>query len=453
MDNNFDLIVIGAGSGGLAAAKRAASYGAKVAIIEGSKIGGTCVIRGCVPKKLMVYAANSNNNIKNSLGYGISFENLTFNSEILLKNVKDEVSRLSEMHSNSLSKFKVKIFNGWGSFIDKNHVEISCPKTGRIINKIRGERILISVGGKSKQLNISGTEFLWSSNELFELNKFPESILIVGGGYIACEFACIFRNLGIDVTQVIRSNKLLNGFDKDLSASLKDTITSSGIDLLFNEELASVSKKREALEIKFKSGIKRIFNSVLVAAGRTPNLDILKLDPIGFEMDGEYLKVNEYNQTNIKNIFAIGDIIDRPNLTPVAIEQGRVFADNYYGGLSRFVNYKFVPKAVFTIPELASVGLTEEEAIEKYSEENIKIFKCKFVPMSNTFKKNKNKSMLKLIVNKTDDKILGCHMFGEASSEIVQMASIALNAGVTKKEFDITMALHPTVSEEFVTMY
>ena len=453
MDNNFDLIVIGAGSGGLAAAKRAASYGAKVAIIEGSKIGGTCVIRGCVPKKLMVYAANSNNNIKNSLGYGISFENLTFNSEILLKNVKDEVSRLSEMHSNSLSKFKVKILNGWGSFIDKNHVEISCPKTGRIINKIRGERILISVGGKSKQLNISGTEFLWSSNELFELNKFPESILIVGGGYIACEFACIFRNLGIDVTQVIRSNKLLNGFDKDLSASLKDTITSSGIDLLFNEELASVSKKREALEIKFKSGIKRIFNSVLVAAGRTPNLDILKLDPIGFEMDGEYLKVNEYNQTNIKNIFAIGDIIDRPNLTPVAIEQGRVFADNYYGGLSRFVNYKFVPKAVFTIPELASVGLTEEEAIEKYSEENIKIFKCKFVPMSNTFKKNKNKSMLKLIVNKTDDKILGCHMFGEASSEIVQMASIALNAGVTKKEFDITMALHPTVSEEFVTMY
>ena len=453
MDNNFDLIVIGAGSGGLAAAKRAASYGAKVCIIEGSKIGGTCVIRGCVPKKLMVYAASSNNNIKNSSGYGISYKDLTFNSEILLKNVKNEVSRLSELHLNSLSKFNVKVFNGWGSFIDQNHIEISCPSTGKRINEIWGERILISVGGKSKRLNIPGTEFLWSSNDLFELNNFPDSILIVGGGYIACEFACIFRNLGIEVTQVIRSSNLLNGFDADLSTSLKDTILSSGIDLLFNEELASVSKKRDALEINFKSGIKRLFNSVLVAAGRTPNLDNLKLYSIGLEMEGEYLKVNEYNQTSKNNIFAIGDIIDRPNLTPVAIEQGRVFADNYYGGLSRLVNYKFVPKAVFTIPELASVGLTEEEAIEKYSEDNIKIFKCKFVPMSNTFKNMKNKSMLKLIVNKTDDKILGCHIFGEASSEIIQMASIALNAGVTKKEFDITMALHPTVSEEFVTMY
>ncbi len=453
MDNNFDLIVIGAGSGGLAAAKRASSYGATVAIVEGSKIGGTCVIRGCVPKKLMVYAASSNNNIKNSSGYGISFKDLSFNSKRLLRNVKDEVSRLSEMHLNSLSKLNVKVFNGWGSFIDQNNIEISCPNTGKSINKIRGERILISVGGKSKQLDIKGTEFLWSSNELFELDSFPSSILIVGGGYIACEFACIFRNLGIDVTQVIRSDNLLNGFDIDLSTSLKDTIISSGIDLLFNEELTSVIKKRASLEINFKSGLKRIFKSVLVAAGRTPNLDGLKLDSISLEMNGEYLKVNEYNQTNKKNIFAIGDIIDKPNLTPVAIEQGRVFADNYYGGLSRFVNYKFIPKAVFTIPELASVGLTEEEAIEKYSKENIRIFKCKFVPMSNTFKNKKNKSMLKLIVNKTDDKILGCHMFGEASSEIIQMASVALNVGVTKKEFDMTMALHPTVSEEFVTMY
>ncbi len=453
LDNNFDLIVIGAGSGGLAAAKRAASYGAKVAIIEGSKIGGTCVIRGCVPKKLMVYAASSKNNIKNSSGYGISFKNLAFNSEILLKNVKDEVSRLSEMHLNALSKLNVKVFNGWGSFIDQNHIKISCPNSGKIINKIRGERILISVGGKSKQLDILGTEFLWSSDDLFEINSFPDSVLIIGGGYIACEFACIFRNLGIDVTQVIRSNNLLNGFDKDLSDSLKDTIISSGIDLLFNEELASVSKKEDTLEISFKSGLKRVFSSALVAAGRIPNLDNLELDSVGLEMNGKYLKVNEYNQTNKKNIFAIGDIIDRPNLTPVAIEQGRVFSDNYYGDLSRLVNYKFVPKAVFTIPELASVGLNEDEAIKKYSKDNIRIFKCKFVPMSNTFKNKKNKSMLKLIVRKNDDKILGCHMFGDASSEIIQMASIALNIGVTKKDFDITMALHPTVSEEFVTMY
>ena len=453
MDNNFDLVVIGAGSGGLAAAKRAASYGAKVCIVEGNRIGGTCVIRGCVPKKLMVYAASSNNSIKNSEGYGISFRDISFDSEILLKNVKNEVSRLSEIHLNSLLKLNVKIFNGWGTFIDENNIEIICSKTGKNVGKVRGKRILISVGGKPKRLEIPGSEYTWSSNEVFELNGFPGSILIVGGGYIACEFACIFKNLGIDVTQVIRSDNLLNGFDNDLSASTKETILSSGIDLLPNEELTSVSKKKGALEINFKSGLKKLFDNVLVATGRIPNLNNLKLGSIGLEMNGSYLKVNKYNQTNKKNIFAIGDIIDKPNLTPVAIEQGRVFADNYYGGLSRTVNYNFVPKAVFTIPELASVGLTEEEAIDKYTKENIKIFKCKFVPMSNTFKKNKIKNMLKLIVKKSDDKVIGCHMSGEASSEIIQMASVALMTGATKKEFDTTMALHPTVSEEFVTMY
>ena len=453
MNNIFDLVVIGAGSGGLAAAKRAASHGAKVALIEGSKIGGTCVIRGCVPKKLMVYAAIANNNIKNSNGYGISLSDISFDSEILLKNVKNEVSRLSEIHFNSLQKLNIKVFTGWGHFVDQNHIDIVCPSTGKSVCKIRGEKILIAVGGKPNTLRITGSELLWSSNEVFELNNFPKSILIVGGGYIACEFACIFRNLGIDTTQVIRSNNLLNGFDNDLSSSLKEIMVSSGIDLLFNEELSSVIKKEDSLEVSFKSGLKKVFKNVLLATGRSPNLDNLKLDSVGLEMNGPYLKVNKHNQTNKKNIFAIGDIIDRPNLTPVAIEQGRVFADNYYGGLSRLVNYKFVPKAVFTIPELASVGLTEEEAIEKYSKENIRIFKCKFVPMSNTFKNKKNKSMLKLIVKKIDDKILGCHMLGEASSEIIQIAAVALNAGVTKKEFDITMALHPTVSEEFVTMY
>ncbi len=453
MDNNFDLVVIGAGSGGLAAAKRAALYGAKVAIVEGSKIGGTCVIRGCVPKKLMVYAASLNNNINNLEGCGISCEDNSFDSEILLKNVKSEVSRLSNMHLNSLSKLNINVFNGWGSFIDQNHIEITCPKTGKSLKRIRGEKILISVGGKPKKLKVSGSELLWSSNEIFELDRFPSSILIIGGGYIACEFACIFKNLGIDVTQVIRSNKLLNGFDIDLSSSLEETITSSGINLLFDEEVASANKEKNRIKINFKSGMRKTFENVLVAAGRAPNLETLNLESIGVKKNGLYLNVNENNQTNKKNIFAIGDIIDKPNLTPVAIEQGRVFADNYFGGLSRSVNYNFVPKAVFTIPELASVGLSEEEANAKYSKENIKIFKCKFVPMSNTFKKNKNKSMLKLIVNLKNDKVLGCHMFGEASSEIIQMASVALSAGVTKKEFDITMALHPTVSEEFVTMY
>ena len=453
MDNNFDLIVIGAGSGGLAAAKRAASYGAKVAIIEGSKVGGTCVIRGCVPKKLMVYAALANNNLMNSEGYGLSCGDISFNSEVLLQNIKKEVSRLSEMHLNSLTKLNVKVFNGWGKFVDQNHIEITCPRTSKIINRIRGEEILISVGGKPKRLSIQGNEFLWSSNDVFQLNRFPSSVLIVGGGYIACEFACIFNNLGIEVTQVIRSNGLLNGFDTDLSSTLRETIVSAGIKLLFNDELSKVSKIRDGLEMNLKSGLGISTDNALVATGREPNLDNLNLESIGLKKSGLYLKVNKYNQTNKKNIFAIGDITDKPNLTPVAIEQGRVFADNVFGGLSRIVNYNFIPKAVFTIPELATVGLSEKEAIEKYSQENIKICKCKFISMSNTFKNKKNKSMLKLIINKMDDRVLGCHMFGEASSEIIQMASVALNSGTTKKDFDMTMALHPSVSEEFVTMY
>ena len=453
MDNNFDLVVIGAGSGGLAAAKRAASYGAKVAIVEGSLIGGTCVIRGCVPKKLMVYAANSNNNILNSEGYGLFSRDIHFNSEILLQNIKKEVSRLSEIHLNSLTKLKVKVFNGWGNFVDKNHIAISCPKTKTIINKIRGEKILISVGGIPKKFDVQGAEFLWSSNDIFKLNRFPSSVLIVGGGYIACEFACIFKNLGIDVTQVIRSSTLLNGFDTDLSSSLEEVIKNAGINLIFNDELSKVNKIRNSLQINLKSGLIRSAENVLIATGRVPNFSNLNLESIGLKKSGIYLKVNKYNQTNKSNIFAIGDIIDKPNLTPVAIEQGRVFADNMFGGLSRIVNYKYIPKAVFTIPELATVGLTEKEAIEKFTKENIKIFKCKFTSMSNTFKNKKSKSMLKLIVNKKDDKVLGCHMFGETSSEIIQMAAVALNSRVTKKEFDMTMALHPSVSEEFVTMY
>ena len=453
MDNNFDLVVIGAGSGGLAAAKRAASYGAKVAIIEGSKIGGTCVIRGCVPKKLMVYAAMTNNNLINSKGYGLFPDNISFNSEVLLKNVRAEVSRLSEMHANSLSKLGIKIFEGWGKFIDQNHLEIICSTTKKIIKRISGEKILISVGGKPNKLPILGSELLWSSDEVFELEKFPKSLVIIGGGYIACEFACIFNNLGLDVTQVIRGPKLLNGFDNDLSSSLKETMDLSGITLLSKDQLISVNKKDNKLELLFKSGLIKLTDSVIGATGRSPNFDKLNLKVLGLDMNGIYLKVNKYNQTSKKNIFAIGDVIDRPNLTPVAIEQGRVFSDNNFGGLNRSINYQFIPKAVFTIPEIATVGLSETEAINIYSKDKIQIFKCKFVPMSNTFKNKKNKSMLKLIVNTDNDKVLGCHMFGETSSEIIQMVSIALNSGVTKKEFDITMALHPSVSEEFVTMY
>jgi len=451
--HNFDLIVIGAGSGGLAAAKRAAGYGANVAIIEGDQIGGTCVIRGCVPKKLMVYAANERSNMINSERNGLSFKNLSFDSSILLKNVKQEVARLSDLHYESLNKLDIKVFRGWGRFKDTDQVEIICPKTNKLLKTLKSKKILIAVGGKPKSLDIVGAEFAWSSNEIFDLNYFPKSLLIVGGGYIACEFSCIFNNLGTKVTQLVRSDKLLNGFDSDLSMSIQESMTSSGINLIFKDELVSISKNNENFDLIFKSGFSKKEENILIASGREPNIDNLNLDNVGLNMKGGFIEVNESNQSSQSTIFAIGDVIDKPNLTPVAIEQGRVFSDNYFGNKKRSISYKFVPKAVFTNPEISSVGLSEEESRDIYLNENIKVFKCKFTPMSNTFKKQKTKCMLKLIVNKLDDKVLGCHMFGETASEIIQMASIAINKGVTKREFDETMALHPTISEEFVTMY
>ena len=453
MEFEFDLIVVGAGSGGLAAAKRAASYGAKVAIIELNQIGGTCVIRGCVPKKLMVYAARSKKNMDSSEGYGLKNEGIDFASNILLKNIREEVSRLSDLHRNSLKKLNVTVFEGLGRFTTQNELEIICPKTKKIKNKISAKKILISVGGKPKKLNIPGVDLAWTSDDIFELEKFPKSILIVGGGYIACEFASIFRNLGTEVTQLIRGQLLLNGFDKDLSSCLEESTTFSGINIISKTQLKSIERINGKLESTLDSGVKILTNNILIATGREPNLLPLNLDFLNLKMDGQYLEVDELNQTSNENIFAVGDIINRPNLTPVAIEQGRVFSDNFFNEQKRKVNYENIPKAVFTIPEISTVGLSEQRAKEIYSEENIKIFKCKFTPMSNTFKEKKSKCMLKVVVNNQTDKVLGCHMIGETSSEIIQMVSISLNAGITKKDFDITMALHPTISEEFVTMY
>jgi len=453
LNKKFDLIVIGAGSGGLAAAKRAAKYGAKVCIVEGDKIGGTCVIRGCVPKKLMVYAANSRKNILSSQGYGLTHDKLSFDSKFLLKSIRNEVDRLSELHFNALEKLKINIYKGWGRFKNKDQLNVIALDKKSKLETISAERFLISVGGKPVKLNIPGSEFSWSSNDIFELEELPESILIIGGGYIACEFACIFNNLGINVSQLIRSNNLLNGFDCDLCTSLKETMTSSGIKLIFDDELLKIEKKEKSFDFILKSGKKRNAQSFLYAIGREPNLDSLNIQELKLKMKGKFIEVNELNQTSQSNIFAIGDVIDKPNLTPVAIEQGRVFSDNFYGNLKRSINYQYIPKAVFSNPEIATVGLTEKEATNIYGEENIEIFKCKFKPMSNTFKIEITKCLLKLVVNKLNDKVIGCHMFGESSSEIIQMASISISMGVTKKQFDSTMALHPTISEEYVTMY
>ncbi len=452
MKRSFDLIVIGAGSGGLAAAKKAASYGASVAIVEGDLVGGTCVIRGCVPKKLLVYGSSLSESISYSPSYGFGFDNLKINSKTLLANVKKEVQRLNELHEEFLLKSNVQLLKGWGEFKNSNCIVVKNRRNGEILNELYGEKILIAVGGRPKRPSIEGAHFGWTSDDMFLLEKFPNKILIVGAGYIACEFACILQGLGVEVTQLIRGQNLLRGFDGELSSALSEAMKTKGIKLRFGENICSIKGKPGELIIRTTSDEKFDSNGLLFATGREPFLEGLRLDQSGVKISNNKITVNNENKTNISNIFAIGDVTNRINLTPIAIDEGRSFADRIYGNINRNVNYDLVPYAVFSQPEIASVGMTEEKAKELIGKDKIKIYRSIFRPLSKSIPKKGSKCILKLVVEKNNNKVLGCHMIGENASEIIQMASISLLLGAKKTDFDNTMALHPTIAEEFVTM-
>ncbi len=452
MDRIFDLIVLGAGSGGLAAAKRAASYGASVAIVEGDLVGGTCVIRGCVPKKLLVYGSLCGEYLSYASSYGFDSQNMEFRSDVLLANVKKEVLRLNDLHEKFLYKANVEIVKGWGEFSSSNSILVKDRKNGQVLRELNAERILIAVGGRPKRPDIEGSSLGWVSDDMFLLDSFPKQIIIVGAGYIACEFACILKGLGVEVTQLVRSNSILKGFDSELSTALAEAMTMKGIDLCFGESVSSLKGKPGSLKISTNLGREIDSNGLLFATGREPFLQGLKLEDIGIKTNDKKIQVNKRNETNISNIFAVGDVTNRINLTPVAIDEGRAFADRIYGDKKRIVNYNLVPYAVFSQPEIASVGMTEENAIESIGKDSIMIYKSKFRSLSTSIPKKGSPCILKLIVEKKSQKILGCHMIGENASEIIQMASISLMLGASKEDFDNTMALHPTIAEEFVTM-
>ena len=452
MKRSFDLIVLGAGSGGLAAAKKAASYGASVAIVEGDLVGGTCVIRGCVPKKLLVCGSSLLESISCARPYGFDFDNLTINSEVLLANVRKEVQRLNELHENFLKKAKVELIKGWGEFKSSNCIVIKNRKNGEILNEIYGEKILIAVGGRPRRPSIQGSSLGWTSDDMFLLKSFPDEITIVGAGYIACEFSCILNGLGVEVTQLVRSESILRGFDLELSSALTDAMKSKGINLRFGENVSSIKGSPGSLIIRTNKDKDFYSSGLLFATGRQPFLEGLSLEKAGVETIDNQIKVDSESKTNIPNIFAIGDVTNRINLTPVAIDEGRSFSDRNYGELNRKVNYDLVPYAVFSQPEIASVGMTEEKATQFIGKDNIKVFRSTFRPLSKSIPKKGSKCILKLIVNSNNNKVIGCHMFGDNASEIIQMASISLMLGATKSDFDNTMALHPTIAEEFVTM-
>ncbi|BDI18422.1 glutathione-disulfide reductase [Nostoc cf. commune SO-36] len=457
MTFDYDLFVIGAGSGGLAASKRAASYGAKVAIAEYDLVGGTCVIRGCVPKKLMVYASHFPALFSDAAGYGWKVGNAELDWEHFITSIDKEVRRLSQLHINFLEKAGVELISGRATLLDSHTVEVD----GR---KVTADKILIAVGGRPTKPDLPGMEYGITSNEIFHLKEQPKHIVILGAGYIGTEFACIMRGLGSEVTQITRGEKILKGFDEDIPTEIEEGMTNHGIRLIKNNVVKTVERVPEGFKLTLSGEDQEpvIADVFLVATGRTPNVDGLGLENAGVDvvdssMEGpgysttNAIAVNEYSQTSQSNIFAVGDVTDRINLTPVAIGEGRAFADSEFGNNRREFSHETVPTAIFSTPQAATVGLTEAEARKKFGDA-VTIFRTRFRAMYHSLTGKQEKTMMKLVVDSNTDKVLGAHMVGEGAAEIIQGIAIAVKMGATKKDFDATVGIHPSAAEEFVTM-
>jgi glutathione reductase (NADPH) len=458
MTYDYDLFVIGAGSGGLAASKRAASYGAKVAISEYDLVGGTCVIRGCVPKKLMVYGSHFPALFKDAAGYGWKVGEAELDWEQFITSIDKEVRRLSELHINFLNKAGVELIKSRATLVDPHTVEVD----GR---KVTADKILIAVGGRPIKPDIPGMEHAITSNEMFHLKEKPKHIAIIGAGYIGTEFACIMRGLGCEVTQIIRKDLILTGFDDDVRLGIQEGAIEHGVRMIKNTVVEAVEQVPEGIKLTLSGENQEpvLVDVFLVATGRIPNVEGLGLENAGVDLveghiDGpgystmNAIAVNEYSQTSQPNIFAVGDVTDRINLTPVAIGEGRAFADSEFGGNRRVFSHSDVATAVFSTPEAATVGLTEAEAKEKLGDDGVKVYRTRFRPLFHSLTGAPDRTMMKLVVDANTDKVLGAHMVGENAAEIIQGVAIAVKMGATKKDFDATVGIHPTAAEEFVTM-
>ena len=448
----FDLVVIGAGSGGLAAAKRAARHGAKVALIEGDRVGGTCVVRGCVPKKLLVYGAQARDQLKDAATYGLKVDGVTSDVGVLLERVRKEVDRLNVLHLDFLERAGVQLIRGWGRLTGSHVVGVSDIRGGDLVEEISAQRILIAVGGRPNRLAIPGNELAWLSDDMFLQETYPSSVVVVGAGFIACEFSCILRGLGVEVTQVVRGPRLLRGFDAELADAVLDGMREAGIAVRFEQQVAAIEGEPGQLTAVLDGGDRVSCGGVLLATGRHPWLDDLGLDTAGVQMQQGRIVVDDTQVTSVPEIYAVGDVTDRVNLTPVAIDEGRALADRLFAGLDRRVDHELVAMAVFSSPELASIGLSEDQAIERQGKEAIEIHRARFRSMDRALPGSGPRCLLKLVVDRASQRVLGCHMVGAHAAEIIQMAAVAVSMGATKADFDRTMALHPTVAEEFVTM-
>ncbi len=445
-DHDVDLFVIGAGSGGVRAARVAASYGARVMIAEEYRVGGTCVIRGCVPKKLLVYASRFSEEFEDAAGYGWSVGEPIFHWPALIANKDREIARLESAYISTLERFNVTLVKSRAALEDAHTVRLA---TGA---RVRAETILISTGAwPHLGPKISGLEHVISSNEAFHLADLPKRILIQGGGYIAVEFACIFAGLGSKVTLIYRGENILRGFDDDVREHLRNEMRGRGITVTCGHTVAAIEKSGDEFITRLSDGSAITADKVMFATGRRPNVKGLGVEGLNIKLhEHGGIDVDEYSRTSVSNVYAVGDVTNRVNLTPVAIREGHAFADTIYGGRPTPVDHSNVPTAVFSEPEVGVIGLTESQARDRLHK--VDVYKTTYRPMKATLSGRNTRSFMKILVDGLTNRVVGCHIVGPDAGELIQVVGIAVKMGATKADFDATMAVHPTAAEELVTM-
>ena len=445
---DFDLLVIGGGSGGVRAARMAAQRGAKVALIEAQAMGGTCVNVGCIPKKLYSYAAHFAESFEASHGFGWVGPAPVLDWAALKANRAREITRLNGIYLQLLKGAGVLVIEGWATLVDAHTVAVGAQRYS-------AKNILIATGGKPSVPDIAGREHVITSNEIFDIDPFPKRLLVVGGGYIACEFASIFKGLGASVTQLYRGAQVLRGFDEEIRHFIAAEMLKSGVDLRLNADVASIVKTASGLQVTLQDGSSLEVDAVLYATGRVPLIEGLGLEALGIAQkpDGAIL-VNDNYQTSLPHIYAVGDVTARVQLTPVALGEAMVVVDHLLGAAAgkapRSMSYDFIPTAVFTHPNIGTVGFSEAEARERFGA--VRVFKSEFKALKHTLSGSSERTFMKLLVDEASDRVVGLHMVGAEAGEIVQGFAVAMKAGATKAVFDSTIGIHPTAAEEFVTM-
>ena len=446
---DYDFFVIGGGSGGVRAARLAGAMGKRVALAEEYRMGGTCVIRGCVPKKLFVYASQYSEHFEDAGGYGWHVGEPHFDWPTLIANKDKEIARLEGLYRKGLENNGVTILDSRASLAGPNTVLVEA--TGETVT---AEHILIATGGRPfLHEDLPGHELCITSNGAFHLDRLPRAIIVAGGGYIAVEFANIFHGLGVDTTLIYRGQKILGGFDEDLRDHLQDTMIAKGIRVLCQQVMEHVGRRDDGrLDVRLSGGEKMVVDQVMLALGRKPNTDGLGLEKAGVAVDQRgAVAVDDYSRTNVPGIYAVGDVTNRVNLTPVAIHESMCLLETVFKGNPTRPDHDTIPTAVFSQPEIGTVGLTEEAASRKFDE--IEVYKAVFRPMHNVLPDRKERMMMKLVVDAASRVVVGAHVIGPGAGEMAQLLGISLKARCTKDHFDATMAVHPTAAEELVTMY